>query len=70
MAATIRIDIATLPGPFGCGRPDVVAGAIEAALRQDGITVDCSDLCLHIKIDLPTVLLAAASVVLAGLKLI
>jgi len=51
--ATIRVDIATLPEHLDRSRPSVVAEAIEAALREDGIKADCSDLFSHIKIDLP-----------------
>jgi hypothetical protein len=69
-STTIRIDIGTLPDHLDRSRPDVVAEAIEAALRQGGIEADCSDLFSHLKIDLPTAQLAAASVVLADLKLI
>ena len=67
---TIRIDIGTLPDHLDRSRPTVVAEAIEAALRQDGITADCSDLFSHLKIELPTAQLAAASAVLSDLKLI
>jgi hypothetical protein len=48
----------------------VVAEVIEAALREGGIKVDCSDLFSHLKIDLPTAQLAAASAVLVDLQLI
>ena len=67
---TIRIDIDTLPDPRDRSRPNVVAEVIEAALREGGINADCSDLFSHIKIDLPTAQLAAASAVLVGLQLI
>ena len=67
---TIRIDIATLPDHLGRTRPSVVAEVIETALREGGIKADCSDLFSHIKIDLPTAQLAAASVVLGDLQLI
>jgi hypothetical protein len=67
---TIRIDVAMLPDHFDRSRPNVVAEVIEAALREDGIKADCSDLFSHIKIDLPTAQLAAASVVLVELQLI
>jgi len=46
-----------------------VGKAIEAALRQDGIEADCSDLFSHMMIDLPTAQLAGASAVLIDLKL-
>ena len=67
---TIRIDIDTLPDHFDRSRPSVVAESIETALREGGITADCSDLFSHIKIDLPTAQLAAASAVLVDLQLI
>ena len=67
---TIRIDVNTLPDHFDRSRPTVVAGAIETALREGGIKADCSDLFSHIKIDLPTAQLAAASAVLVELQLI
>lgn len=67
---TIRIDIATLPDHLDRSRPTVVAEAIEAALREGEINADCSDLFSHIKIDLPTAQLAAASAVLVDLQLI
>ena len=67
---TIRIDIATLPDHLDRSRPGVVAEVIEAALREGGINADCSDLFSHIKIDLPTGQLAAASAVLVDLQLI
>lgn len=67
---TIRIDIDTLPDHLDRSRPAVVAEAIEAALRESGIKTDCSDLFSHIKIDLPTAQLAAASAVLVDLQLI
>ena len=67
---TIRIDIDTLPEHFERSRPTVVAEAVEGALREGGIKADCSDLFSHIKIDLPTSQLAAASAVLANLQLI
>jgi len=67
---TIRIDIATLPEHLDRSRPSVVAESIEAALKEAGIKADCSDLFSHIKIDLPTAQLAAASAVLVDLQLI
>ena len=67
---TIRIDIDTLSDHLDRSRPAVVAEAIEAALREGGIKTDCSDLFSHIKIDLPTAQLAAASAVLVDLHLI
>ncbi|MEF3047119.1 hypothetical protein [Pseudotabrizicola sp. L79] len=67
---TVRIDIDTLPEHLDRSRPSVLAEVIEAALREAGIKADCSDLFSHIKIDLPTAQLAAASAVLADLQLI
>jgi hypothetical protein len=67
---TIRIDIATLPDHLDRSRLNSVAASIEAALRDAGIKADCSDLFSHLKIELPTAQLAAASVVLADLQLI
>lgn len=67
---TIRIDIDTLPDHLDRSRPNVVAEVIEAALLESGIKADCSDLFSHIKIDMPTTQLAAASAVLANLQLI
>ena len=48
----------------------MVAEAVEAALREGGIKADCSDLFSHLKIDLSTAQLAAASAVLVDLNLI
>ena len=72
MTATtiIRIDYTTLPDQFDRSRPNAVAEAIEAALRENGITAEASDVFSHPKIELPTTQLAAASAVLADLKLI
>ena len=67
---TIRIDHATLPDQFVRSRPDAVAEAIEAALREDGITAEASDVISHLKIELPTSQLASACAVLAELHLI
>ena len=67
---TIRIDIATLPDDLDRSRLSVVAEVIETALREGGIKADCSDLFSHIKIDLPTAQLAAASAVLVDLQII
>ena len=66
----IRIDIDTLPDHFERSRPGLRAEIIETALREGGITADCSDLFSHIKSDLPTAQLAAASAVLVELHLI
>ena len=67
---TIRIDYAALPDQFDRSRPDAVAAAIEAALREDGITAEASDVISHLKIELPTTQLAAACATLADLQLI
>ena len=67
---TIRIDHAALPEHFDLSRPDAVAEVIEAALREDGIAAEASDVISHIKIELPTGQLAAASTMLASLQLI
>ena len=67
---TIRIDYAALADQFDRSRPDAVAAAIEAALREDGIAAEASDVISHLKIELPTTQLAAASVVLVALQLI
>ena len=67
---TIRIDHAALPEHLDRSRSDTVAAAIEAALREEGITAEASDVISHIKIELPTTQLAAASTLLASLQLI
>lgn len=67
---TIRIDHAALPEHLDRSRPGVVAEAIEAELRDAGITADASDVISHIKIELPTNQLAAASTLLVSLHLI
>ena len=67
---TIRIDHAALPDQFDRSRPDAIAAAIEAALREDKIKAEASDVISHIKIELPTSQLAFASAVLADLQLI
>ena len=67
---TIRIDIATLPDHFDRSRLNSVAASIEDALKEAGVRADCSDLFSHLKIDLPTAQLAAASAVLVHLHLI
>jgi hypothetical protein len=43
---------------------------IEAALRDEGITAEASDVISHIKIELPTTQLAAASAFLVSLHLL
>jgi hypothetical protein len=67
---TIRIDHATLPDHFDRSRPNAVAEAIEAALREGGIRAEASDVISHLKIELPTAQLAAAGAVLSALNLI
>ena len=67
---TIRIDHDALPARFDSKNPDAAAETIEAALRDNGITAEASDVISHIKIELPTARLAAASTVLAGMGLI
>ncbi|MEI4233245.1 hypothetical protein [Roseovarius sp. D22-M7] len=67
---TIRIDHDTLPARFDSKNPNAVADAIEAALRDNGMTAEASDVISHLKIELPTSQLAAASTVLAGMRLI
>ena len=67
---TIRIEHSALPDQFDRSRPDAVAAAIEAALREDGITAEASDVISHLKIELPTTQLAAACATLADLQLI
>lgn len=69
-STTIRIDYVTLPAEFDRSRPDAIAEAIEAALREDGIEAEASDVISHLKIELPTTRLRAASTVLAELQLI
>jgi len=67
---TIRIDIATLPDHFDRSRLNSVAASIETELVEAGIRADCSDLFSHLKVEVPTAQLAAASAVLADLQLI
>jgi len=67
---TIRIDIARLPDHLDRSRLNSVAASIEAALIDAGVRADCSDLFSHLKIELRTAQLAAASAVLAELQLI
>ena len=66
----IRIDHAALPEHYDLSRPDAVAEAIEAALRDEGIKAEASDVISHITIELPTTQLAAASTMLVSLQLI
>ena len=67
---TIRIDHDALPDQFDRSRPDAVAEVIEAALREDGIAAEVSDVISHLKIELPTAQLATASASLAWMGLI
>jgi len=67
---TIRIDHAALPDPLNLKGPDAAARMIEAALRDEDIKAEASDVISHLKIELPTTQLAAASVLLASLQLI
>ena len=67
---TIRIDITTLPDHLDRSRLNSVVASIEEALKDGGIRADCSDLFSHLKIELPTAQLAAASAVLVDLQLI
>ena len=68
--STIRIDIATLPDHLDRSRMNSVAASIEEALKDAGVRADCSDLFSHLKIELPTAQLVAASTVLVDLQLI
>ena len=67
---TIRIDHAALPDPLNLRDPDAAARMIEAALRDEGIRAEASDVISHLKIELPTAQLAAATPLLAALRLI
>ena len=67
---TIRIDHDALPDQFDRSRPDAVAEVIEAALREDGVAAEVSDVISHLKIELPTAQLGAASRTLAEMRLI
>jgi hypothetical protein len=67
---TIRFDHAALPDPLNLKGPDAAARMIEAALREDGIKAEVSDVISHIKIELPTTQIVAASAILASLQLI
>ena len=67
---TIRIDYARFPDRFDRNRPDAVAKVIKAALREDGIVAEVSDVISHLKIELPTTQFATASVKLANMRLI
>ena len=67
---TIRIDYAALPDPLNLKDRDAAARMVEAALHDEGLTAEASDVISHIKIELPTTQLAAASAFLASLQLI
>ena len=67
---TLRIDHATLPDHFDRSRPDAVAEAVEATLREGGIAAEASDVISHLKIEIPTAQLAATCAALAGMGLI
>ncbi|SNT08941.1 hypothetical protein ROE7235_03332 [Roseibaca ekhonensis] len=67
---TIRIDHAALPDPLNLKGSDAAARMIEDALRNEGIAAEASDVISHIKIELPTTQLGAASAMLASLQLI
>jgi len=67
---TIRIDYTALPDPLNLKDRDAAARMIQAALRDEGITAEASDVFTHIKIEVPTTQLAATSTMLASLQLI
>ena len=67
---TIRIDYSALPDGFDLSRPDAIAEVIEQVLRESGIPAEASDVLSHLKIELPTAQLAAASRALAEMRLI
>jgi len=67
---TIRIDYSTLPEGFDLSRPGAIAEVIEQALRESGISAEASDVLSHLKIELPTAQLGAASRTLAEMRLI
>jgi len=67
---TIRIDYSALPEGFDLSRPDAIAEVIEQALRESGILAEASDVLSHLKIELPTAQLGAASRTLAEMRLI
>ena len=67
---TIRIDYSTLPEGLDVSRPDAIAEVIEQALRESGIPADASDVLSHLKIELQTAQLGAASRALAEMRLI
>jgi len=67
---TIRIDHTALPDPLNLKDHDTAARMIEVILRDEGIAAEASDVISHIKIEVPTTQLAAASTVLASIQLI
>ena len=67
---TIRIDHAALSDPLNMKGPDAAARMIEAALRDEGIKAEASDVISHITVELPTTQLAAACNVLTRLQVI
>jgi hypothetical protein len=67
---TIRIDYVALPDPLNLKDHDAAARIIQTALRDEGLSADASDVLSHIKIEVPTTQLAAASTILASLRLI
>lgn len=67
---TIRIDLVALPEHFDRSRSDAVAEVIQTELRDAGISSEASDVISHIKIEVPTAQLAAASALLESLQLI
>ena len=67
---TIRIDRAALPDPLNLKAPDAAARMIAAALRDEGIGAEGANALSQIRIEVPTTQLAAASAMLASLRLI
>ena len=60
----------TAPAALNIHGPDAAARVIEAALREGGVAAEASDVISHLKIELPTSQLVAASALLAELRLI
>ena len=67
---TICIDYNSLPERLDCRQPDTVAAEIERTLRAQGVAADASDLCAHLKVEVPTAQLTAATTVLSEMHLI
>lgn len=65
-----RIDDSALLWGFDLSRPDAMAEVIEQAQRKSGIPAEASDVLSHLKIELPTAQLGAASRALAEVRLI